>query len=142
MRRGALLLAGILCACGGRTVLEDIDPVPTSHHDGGSSSIDPNSEGGTVDNWTTVGPGCAIVLDVRMCTPKCTQFDCCEPLYENNGSVAGVGICWIDRPKTQTCNTSCAACVHKAPGVDVCVPEYLCTGLESLSGENPCFKPK
>lgn len=132
------LLLVVMGSCGGRTVLEDTIPGAPPTQDGGAIKSDAEKE----DNWTTVGPGCAIVLDVRMCTPQCRQFDCCESLYDANGSPAGVGICWIDRPKEQTCNRSCEACVHKTPDLDVCVPPYLCTGLQSLSGKDPCFKPK
>ena len=134
MRRWVLLLLGMgaWAACGGRTVLEDTIPGVPPKKDAGSSTT--LVDGEVADNWTVVGPGCAVVLDVRMCTPKCTQFDCCESLYDGKGSPLGVGMCWIDRPTMQPCNVGCAACVHKMPGVDICVPEYLCTGFRSLSG--------
>jgi hypothetical protein len=141
MRSFSLLLV-CMGACGGRTVLEDTEPTPHDTHTTSDASATLQDGGKPDHSVTSIQAGCAVVLDVRMCTPKCTQFDCCETLYDAKGAPAGVGICWIDRNTQQLCNTSCEACVHKEPGLDICVPAYLCTGLRSLSGIDPCFKPK
>src|SRR6266498_5520568 len=118
MRRGILFLA--LAACGGRIIVPAERTDPSSDAGVGEGE----SDAGYVD----LSRGCALVLDVRMCTPMCVAFDCCETLYDDRGNPDGVGMCWIDQPNPRPCNASCAACVHKAPGEDVCVPDYLCIG--------------
>jgi hypothetical protein len=127
-----LALAALWTGCGGRII------VPAERTD---PSSDASAEK-TADRFIDPSSGCALVLDVRICTPSCGAFDCCESLYDDRGLPDGVGMCWIDRANPKACSTSCDACVHKSPGEDVCVPEYLCTGFVSLSGKNPCFKPK
>jgi len=129
-----MLLA--LAACGGRIL------VPAERSDPSTDPDAVDDAGARLDSFIDPSKGCGVVLDVRICTPICGAFDCCASLYDDRGQPDGVGMCWIDEPHVRPCNESCEACVHKEPGLDVCVPEYLCTGFASLSGKNPCFKPK
>src|SRR5205823_11742786 len=127
MLRGIWFLA--LAACGG--LIAPSERADLSSDAGAMDGGDDRNDASSID----LSDGCGVVLDVRICTPTCGAFDCCEPLYDDRGVPDGVGMCWIDQPHPRACNATCAACVHRAPGEDVCVPEYLCTGFVSLSGK-------
>jgi hypothetical protein len=142
-------LVGVAVSCGARTS-EDLgyDPphlkIDASTHPIVDASSSPPSDAKKDGSGLVVDHGntCYVVLDVRLCGPKCTAYDCCSPLYDKYGNRVDIGICWIDRGDNgeTPCNANCDSCVYRAPQKPVCVPKYFCDVLASLGAGAACAK--